>query len=211
MVRQPSPKIYGTAAERIVTIPTMPSDCLFCKIESGIIPAPRVAENDRAFAIRDINPRAPIHTLIIPKEHIPTAADLGAEHGETLAAMFTLATEVARHRRRDRQGLPAGVQRGRSSRDDHLAPPPAPARGAASSEPKDDTSPIRQQIDGRARGDDETRPPGLGLHTKRVLVESLDLAERWDVDPERVELATWGHDLFRAAKPMDTGSPWPGS
>ncbi len=73
----------------------MPSECLFCKIESGIIPAPKIAENDRAFAIRDINPRAPIHALIIPKEHIPTAADLGAEHAETLAAMFTLATVVA--------------------------------------------------------------------------------------------------------------------
>jgi len=64
-------------------------------MESGEIPAPRVAENDFAFAIRDINPRAPIHALIIPKTHIPTAADLTAEHGETLAGMFSLATEVA--------------------------------------------------------------------------------------------------------------------
>lgn len=73
----------------------MPSDCLFCKIESGDIPAPRVAENAHAFAIRDINPRAPVHTLIIPKTHIPTAADLTGDHAETLAGMFVLASEVA--------------------------------------------------------------------------------------------------------------------
>lgn len=64
-------------------------------MESGEIPAPRVAENDLTFAIRDINPRAPIHALIIPKTHIPTAADLTSEHGAILAAMYSLATEVA--------------------------------------------------------------------------------------------------------------------
>ncbi|MGK2966852.1 MAG: histidine triad nucleotide-binding protein [Tepidiformaceae bacterium] len=71
-------------------------DCLFCKIAAGEIPAPRIAENDHAFAIRDINPRAPVHALVIPKVHIPTAQDLAAAHADTLAAMFTLATEAAR-------------------------------------------------------------------------------------------------------------------
>lgn len=46
----------------------------------------------------------------------------------------------------------------------------------------------------------ETRPKGLVRHVQRVLAEALDLAARWEVDPERVELATWGHDLFRAEK-----------
>ena len=64
-------------------------------MESGAIPVQKVAENARAFAIRDINPRAPIHALIIPKEHIPTAGDLGPEHGEILGDLFALATEVA--------------------------------------------------------------------------------------------------------------------
>jgi histidine triad (HIT) family protein len=73
----------------------MPSDCLFCNMESGAIPVQKVAENSRAFAIRDINPRAPVHALIIPKTHIPTAADLGPEHGEILGDVFALATEVA--------------------------------------------------------------------------------------------------------------------
>jgi histidine triad (HIT) family protein len=71
------------------------SDCLFCKMTAGEIPAPRLAENEYAFAIRDINPRAPVHVLVIPKAHIPTAQDLGPEHGDILAGMFALATEAA--------------------------------------------------------------------------------------------------------------------
>lgn len=51
------------------------------------------------------------------------------------------------------------------------------------------------------RAELETRPEGLVRHVERVLVEALDLAARWDVDPERVELATWGHDLFRSFSP----------
>lgn len=46
-----------------------------------------------------------------------------------------------------------------------------------------------------------SRPEGLVRHVERVLVEALDLAVRWDVDPLRVELATWGHDLFRSFPP----------
>jgi histidine triad (HIT) family protein len=70
-------------------------DCLFCKMAAGAIPVEKVAENEKAFAIRDINPRAPIHVLIIPNEHIPTARDLTGEHAEALASVFTLATEAA--------------------------------------------------------------------------------------------------------------------
>ena len=47
----------------------------------------------------------------------------------------------------------------------------------------------------------ESRPPGLRDHIGRVLVEALDLAVRWDVAPQRAELAVWGHDLFRAESP----------
>lgn len=72
------------------------ADCLFCKMRDGEIPVDRLAENETAFAIRDINPRAPVHALIIPKEHIDTARDIGWSHGEALAGMFHLATEVAR-------------------------------------------------------------------------------------------------------------------
>ncbi len=63
---------------------------------TGSVPAERIAENERAFAIRDINPRAPVHALIIPRDHIADARALGMEHAETLAALFALASEVAR-------------------------------------------------------------------------------------------------------------------
>ena len=63
---------------------------------AGEIAVPRIAENDHAFAIRDINPRAPVHALIIPKQHVPTARDVEWTHGELMAGVFMLATEVAR-------------------------------------------------------------------------------------------------------------------
>ena len=70
--------------------------CLFCGIASGDIPAERIAANERAFAIRDINPRAPVHALIIPVEHIADARAIETGHAETLAALFTLAAGVGR-------------------------------------------------------------------------------------------------------------------
>jgi predicted HD superfamily hydrolase involved in NAD metabolism len=53
------------------------------------------------------------------------------------------------------------------------------------------------------RAELETRPEGLVRHVERVLVEARDLAARWDLDPARVELATWGHDLFRSFSPEE--------
>ncbi|MCU1612511.1 MAG: histidine triad protein, partial [Frankiales bacterium] len=52
------------------------SDCLFCRMVAGEIPADVVLESDRVFAFRDINPQAPTHVLVIPKEHYPNAAVL---------------------------------------------------------------------------------------------------------------------------------------
>lgn len=59
---------------------------------------------------------------------------------------------------------------------------------------------IRSQIE-RLRAEFQTRPAGLTKHVERVLAEALDLAAAFDADPERIELAAWGHDLFRASKP----------
>lgn len=72
------------------------TDCLFCKMAAGEIPVPKVVESPLAFVIRDINPRAPVHLLIIPNEHIPTAAHIAAAHGPVLADMFAVATSAAR-------------------------------------------------------------------------------------------------------------------
>ena len=65
-------------------------------MSAGEIPVPRIAENNHAFAVRDINPRAPIHDLIIPKVHIDSAKEFEWAHGDVLAGMFVLSKEVAR-------------------------------------------------------------------------------------------------------------------
>ncbi len=70
-------------------------DCLFCKIIRHEIPAGIVFEDDLVLAFRDINPQAPHHVLIIPKDHIPTTNDLGPLHDDYLSAMFAAARSIA--------------------------------------------------------------------------------------------------------------------
>ena len=72
------------------------SDCLFCKMVDGEIPTDPLYDDDLVFAIWDINPRAPVHFMVIPKEHLPTAKDIQGEHGPLLSRMFTAATQVAK-------------------------------------------------------------------------------------------------------------------
>jgi histidine triad (HIT) family protein len=72
------------------------SDCLFCKMVDGEIPTDPLYDDDLVFAIWDINPRAPVHFMVIPKEHLPTAQDIKGEHGPLISRMFTAVTEVAR-------------------------------------------------------------------------------------------------------------------
>jgi histidine triad (HIT) family protein len=69
-------------------------DCLFCKMAAGAFEVEKLHDDDLVFAIRDINPRAPSHVLIIPKEHIPTAHDVTNEHGQLLSHMFGIANEL---------------------------------------------------------------------------------------------------------------------
>ena len=72
------------------------ADCLFCKMVDGEIPTDPLYDDDLVFVIFDINPRAPVHFMVIPKEHIPTAKDIKGEHGPVLSRMFTAATQVAK-------------------------------------------------------------------------------------------------------------------
>ena len=71
------------------------SDCLFCKVVRGEMPAERVLENDHAVAIRDINPQAPTHVLVIPKEHHPTVGALAAADPALLGEVVSAAHAVA--------------------------------------------------------------------------------------------------------------------
>ena len=71
------------------------SDCLFCKIVDGEIPADIIHETDTTVAFRDINPQAPTHVLIIPRKHIATINDLGDEDREIVGSLYTAARDIA--------------------------------------------------------------------------------------------------------------------
>jgi histidine triad (HIT) family protein len=71
------------------------SDCLFCRVAAGEIPADVVHRTDRVLAFRDINPQAPTHVLVIPVEHHPTAAALAAADPRLLADVVDAARAVA--------------------------------------------------------------------------------------------------------------------
>jgi len=70
--------------------------CIFCKIVKGEIPARIVYEDDLVMAFHDINPQAPIHILIIPKEHIPTVNELEENHKELIGHIFLVARKIAK-------------------------------------------------------------------------------------------------------------------
>ena len=71
------------------------ADCLFCAIVAGEIPATVVSETDRVLAFRDINPQAPTHVLVIPKDHYPHVAALAAADSGLLAEVISQAHQVA--------------------------------------------------------------------------------------------------------------------
>lgn len=72
------------------------NDCIFCKIISGEIPAAKVYEDEALIAIRDINPLAPVHILIIPKKHIPTLLDLADADMPIVSQITKVANELAK-------------------------------------------------------------------------------------------------------------------
>jgi histidine triad (HIT) family protein len=74
------------------------SDCIFCKIRDGHIPARLVHRDDHCLAIEDINPQAPTHLLIIPLEHIPTMNDVTVEQRELVGHLHLTAAKLARQR-----------------------------------------------------------------------------------------------------------------
>ena len=72
----------------------MPEDCLFCRIVRGEIPADTIARTDDAIVFRDINPRAPTHVLVIPKQHVSSLDEASDEID--LAGLMRLARDVAK-------------------------------------------------------------------------------------------------------------------
>lgn len=70
------------------------ADCVFCKIVAGKIPSKKVFENDELLAFHDIQPWAPVHVLVIPKEHIATLADVTPAHEAMLGRMLAQAPRL---------------------------------------------------------------------------------------------------------------------
>lgn len=74
----------------------MSEACLFCRIASGEIPADVIARGENWVAFRDIHPQAPTHVLIVPRRHLASVDDLGAEDATLAGTLITAAAEVAR-------------------------------------------------------------------------------------------------------------------
>ncbi len=71
------------------------ADCIFCEIAAGDIPADMLDRDDRVMVIRDINPQAPVHLLVVPLEHITAVADVGEDDAGLLSHMVGRANAAA--------------------------------------------------------------------------------------------------------------------
>jgi histidine triad (HIT) family protein len=76
-------------------------DCIFCKIINGEIPANKVYEDETVIAFNDIEPQAPVHILIIPKEHIASAAEINENNSGLIAHVFEVAAKIAKEKNLD--------------------------------------------------------------------------------------------------------------
>lgn len=81
------------------------SDCIFCKIAAGEIPSSCLWDSEGVFAFRDINPQAPVHFLVIPKEHISGVSEITAENSAIVAKCFEVIARLA-----EREGLSGGYR-----------------------------------------------------------------------------------------------------
>jgi histidine triad (HIT) family protein len=91
-------------SETTGTGPAFDPSCLFCRIGAGEIPSTKVHEDDLVIAIDDINPKAPVHKLLMPRAHIRSAAELDESHAALLGRLFAVAAELARDAGIDERG-----------------------------------------------------------------------------------------------------------
>jgi len=74
----------------------MMSDCIFCKIIAGEIPSQKVYEDESVYAFKDINPMAPVHILVVPKEHISTLLDINSDNSKVISHIYEVISNIAR-------------------------------------------------------------------------------------------------------------------
>lgn len=70
-------------------------DCIFCKIINGDIPSTKVYEDELVYAFNDINPEAPVHVLIVPRQHIDSIAQIDVSHHSLIGHIHTVAKQIA--------------------------------------------------------------------------------------------------------------------
>lgn len=71
-------------------------DCIFCKIIDGEIPSKKVYEDDTVLAFHDVAPQAPVHVIVIPKEHISCAADINEENSAVVSHIFEVIAKIGK-------------------------------------------------------------------------------------------------------------------
>jgi histidine triad (HIT) family protein len=76
-------------------------DCIFCKIIAGTIPSQKVYEDDRIYAFSDIDPKAPVHILLVPKKHVASLDDVGDADASLLGHLQLTAGKLAAERKLD--------------------------------------------------------------------------------------------------------------
>lgn len=95
-------------------------DCLFCKIAKGEVPSVKAFEDDKLFAFDDINPKARIHILIIPKQHIESIKHIENIHKELIGEMFLAAQKIAKDKNLEGYKLIINVGKDGGQVIDHL-------------------------------------------------------------------------------------------
>ncbi|QAT49577.1 histidine triad nucleotide-binding protein [Caproiciproducens sp. NJN-50] len=76
-------------------------DCVFCKIAAGEIPCKKIYEDDRILAFYDLEPQAPVHILLIPKNHIGSVAEITPENSAVVAHIYEVAARLAKENKLD--------------------------------------------------------------------------------------------------------------
>ncbi len=95
-------------------------DCIFCKIINKEIPASVVYEDERMIAFDDINPQAPVHVLLIPKEHYPSLNEIPEDKKDMLSHLLLKAREIAREKEIGERGYRIVLNTARESGQDVL-------------------------------------------------------------------------------------------
>ncbi|MSR20727.1 MAG: histidine triad nucleotide-binding protein [Gemmatimonadetes bacterium] len=88
------------------------SSCLFCKIAAGTIPADLVHADERLVAFHDIGPQAPVHVLVVPREHIASLEEASERHADLLGALLLVAREIAREQGLSERGYRTVINTG---------------------------------------------------------------------------------------------------